>query len=127
MSECSAVIGLLGGAMRLRTSLPNFDAMTGPDAGMSFDSEWSDILKIHQIGIATSAQYYTPVAVAFPELGYSPFIEVRRLAGNVVYDDYVSDTQYGLGAAIFSNRFEMSTYDPITVLYAIYRVPVPAP
>lgn len=128
MTDRSATIGRwLDGVLRLRTSLIGYDAYTGPDEGMSFDSEWNDIVKVHAIGIAGSGQFYAPVTVPFPDLGYSPFIEVRRLDGNVVYDDYVSDTVYGIGASIASNGFVISTYDPITVLYAVYRIAVPAP
>lgn len=130
MTERSFVIGQFpDGTTRLRTSLPGFDAFTGPDAGMSFDSEWTDILKIHQLGIASMpdiGQGYQ-ADVYFPDLGYSPFIEIRKLVGNVVYDDYMNGTQFGFGATIYSNRFRGGATPPTDVVYAVYRVPVPAP
>lgn len=131
MSERSAVIGLFpDGSMRLRVSLPGFDAYTGPDAGMSFDSAWADILKVHQIGPATIATFPSSLytTVPFPDLGYTPFIEIRRRVGNIVYDDYVSDNRYGFGAAMYSDRFTVQgESSEMDVLYVVYKIPVPSP
>jgi len=130
VTDRSAVLGRWpDGTLRLRTSLIGFDALNGPDEGMSFDSEWDDVLKVHAIGIATLGDSTVGYRddVYFPDLGYSPFVEIRKLSGNIVYDDYVSDTQYGIGASIFSDRFTAGLPLGGSVIYVVFKIQVPAP
>ncbi|ACF01843.1 hypothetical protein Rpal_3341 [Rhodopseudomonas palustris TIE-1] len=129
MSTRRAVAGRLLDGRGIKTSLINFDALYASEGQLSFDSRWTDLLKVHQLGIASMpdiGQGYQ-ADVYFPDLGYSPFIEIRKLVGNVVYDDYMNGSQFGFGATIYSNRFRGGATPPTNIVYAIYRVPVPAP
>lgn len=130
------ILGNLGGGVfGLRVSLPGEDVVAGGE--LSFDSGWTDIVKMIQVGVATKLADNTFTEVLFPSPGYQPFAEVRYRSGLRVYDDYspivVSDASpHGLGATIATDRLRLwpaatgsgTAYD---VVYAVFRVPVPAP
>lgn len=127
-----------GGAFGLRVALPGHDVVTegsNPDA-LSFDSGWTDIVKMIQVGVASKTADHSFTDILFPDPGYQPFAEVRYHIGNRVYDDYnpisAADGFPGLGANIKTDRLQLwgtqsgvgVSYD---VVYAVFRVPVPAP
>lgn len=84
------VIGAMpDGSVRLRTSRPGYDALTAPDSPdyISFDSNWTDRVQIHKVGIA---DLVSGPPITFANLGYTPFVDIRQYVGGVIYDDYVS-------------------------------------
>ena len=114
----------------LRVSLATYDALldNSNDAGkFSFDSNWTDIVKIHQAGIATiAASTSIPLnSLPFPDLGYIPFFEARMVNGTIINDDYVSSTRIGVQLEALTNglRTQITTrLGPFA--YAVYRVPI---
>lgn len=128
MAVRRAILGKYNdGTYGLRCSLPGKDAAFGSDEEMSFDSNWTDIAKIHQIGIAGigSSLAYT---IPFPDLGYKPFMEARVVSGTTVYDDYIKSNVSGLGATIYSNGFIIGTVSNggnFFIVYLIWRIPAP--
>lgn len=130
-----AVLGALpGGTFGLRCSLPGIDVMTGDSTNQnqfSFNSDWTDIAKVQQVGLATiPPNILSGMTIPFTDLGYRPFVEVRRVAGAVVYDDWFVSGQAGIGVQISTNSIvaasdlngRVGTY---TLLYMIFAVPVP--
>jgi len=114
----------------LRVSLPGFDALAGSSAGgdFSFDSTWTDITKLHQIGLFSFAT--TQVSIFFTNQGFPPFLEIRRYVSNVVYDDYWNASNpYGADAFLFTNG-ELRINNPgggaTTGLYLITKIPCPS-
>jgi hypothetical protein len=101
------ILGNLGsGVFGLRCALSGFDVITdaGNDAALSFDSGWTDIVKVLSIGTAlvtTSSGGNPPIAV--PDPGFVPWIEARTYDGSTtVYDDrdpfyYSGAVQDGIG------------------------------
>jgi hypothetical protein len=130
------------GTIALRVSQRSFDALTAVDDGhaITFDSRWTDIARIHQIGFVSWAASAFPFSsqattlsngfIAFwPGLGYKPFCEVHRLSGSVVRDDYWNASfTSGCYAAVFSDHFtaveDTATSDK--ALYVVYKIPVPS-
>lgn len=116
----------------LRCSLPGINAVTDSSAGgdFSFDSSWTDISKIHQVGLGTFPSSDTQESVFFSSLGYAPFFEIRRYVSNVVYDDYWNSTnQWGADAFVFSNtelRINNAGGPAVTFMYIVYRISVPS-
>lgn len=129
------VLGLQNdGTYGLRVSAPGIDAFTGDGqpGNFTFNSAWTDIAKIHMVGIGnTSApdqfgRYL--MSVSWPDLGYKPFLEVRRIAGNVVYDDawvgnFPSGGYFGPSNAQ-RNGFIANSASGAQALYIIYAIPV---
>lgn len=88
----------------LRVSLTPWDALTdnSADAGkFSFDSEWTDIAQVHQVGlISRQLAISTPPFIGatidgfkptWSALGYKPFIETHLMdTSNNIYDDYAN-------------------------------------
>lgn len=126
------------GTFGLRVSAPGVDAFAGDGQGadFTFNSAWTDIAKIHQVGVVSwsPTAYTNSNGITFAgfsgvwtDLGYKPFIEVRKLVGNVVYDDYWNAANpFGQAAIILSNQFqspESSTTD--RVIYIVYRIQAP--
>lgn len=127
------------GALGLRTSASGFDAFTAADDGVSitFDSSWTNIAKLNSIGIAStigqanSGLTLFSVVGSYPNLGYKPFIEVRRLVGSVVFDDFWDAANKAgsytlIGAGGFSNSAGQGlTNNGYQALFAAYQIPVP--
>ncbi len=78
------------GGYALRVSLPGVDALTA-DANnpnqLSFNSDWTDLAKIHQMGQAFVYAAPTTTYIYFPILGGIPFIECKYIDA-YVHDDY---------------------------------------
>lgn len=137
MGTRRVILGNLGGGQYgLRVALPGHDVISeaGNQDALSFDSGWTDIVKMIQVGTATaSGSNVTPMDLLFPDQGYKPFVEVRLRSGLRVYDDYTGfgNALYpGIGANILTDRLQLTassttawSYD---VVYAIFRVPAPA-
>lgn len=120
----------------LRVSHAGVDALTGDSSGegFAFDSSWSDIAKLHVVGIASEAfngVTYT-IAATIPSLGYKPFAEVRRLESNVVRDDYWTASAPSGGYGNFlSNTSLLCGFSSLSptghqALYVVYAIPVPS-
>lgn len=147
MSTRRTVLGRYndGVTVGLRCSLPGFDGLTGDSNApgqFSFDSEWTDIVQIHQAGIATNPGGSGAVTATIPfvDPGYRPFVEVRWMSSsNVIYDDYFAPpgaaALTGIGAQVNTNSIVLPTAQllgggPFTsvaynVLYIVYRIPSP--
>lgn len=136
------ILGNLGsGVYGLRVSLPGHDVVSeaGNDDAMSFDSGWTDLAKLIQIGTATKTADFSLTDIPFTNPGYTPFAEVRLRSGNRAYDDFSpfhntnqDNTRYsGIGARVLSDRLQLDapfagsaiTYD---VVYAVFAVPLSA-
>lgn len=126
----------------LRVSLPGNDAFTGNSSSpgtFSFDSEWTDITQLHQIGLAAfrtnvpliSGGTTNGYQVTWPALGYIPFIEARENVSNVVYDDYFNGA-IGCGGGIDATTYGANTFTvfggsaSIQLLYVVYKIAVPS-
>lgn len=118
------------GSYGLRVSAPGVDAFVGDgqDGGFTFNSDWADIAKIHQLGLGSFAT--TQTNVVWTSLGYAPFVEVRKYVGNVVLDDYWNSTnQWGADAFLFTAdnlRINNPGGAAVTFLYIVYKIPVPS-
>lgn len=147
MSTNRVVMGVQNdGSVGLRVSAVGVDADVGNGQGgdFTFNSDWTDISKIHQIGTvsyaASGVKYYTasfptgPATTAFgsgygflyTSLGYRPFMEARLVSGgNVVQDDYVDATVRVGGAwSMFydcarNGAVPTTTY---TFIYIVYKI-----
>jgi hypothetical protein len=126
----------------LRVSSAGFDAKTAADDGhaITFDSSWTDIAKLHTIGLASWAANSIIVppsgttavsgfTATWPDLGYKPFVELRRLSGNVILDDFFDSTlPAGNYSIVESSRALLvsptSTSDHM--LFIVYQIPVPS-
>jgi hypothetical protein len=130
------------GSIGLRVSASGFDALTASDDGhaITFDSRWTDIAKIGAIGVAgesvianVSGTNIYGVRCFYPNFGYKPFVEVRRLdSGNIIHDDWWSGTfpggSYGLIEATQCTL--QSTGNPggplgLQAIFIVYQIPVP--
>lgn len=131
-----AVIGKYNnGTYGLKVSLPGINALTDDDGDgskFSFNSEWNDFVKIHAIGIATITDPLFPGAVTgevvinFASLGYKPFVELRMVVGTVVWDDYArASNQCGYPAIVTGNSVTVNDAVGTSVLYMVFRIPVP--
>lgn len=120
----------------LRVSHAGVDALTGDSSGegFAFDSNWSDIAKLHVVGVASevfNGVSYT-IDATIPSLGYKPFAEIRRLESNVVRDDYWTSTAPSGGYGFFSSntaiRCGFGSPSPTghQALYVVYAIPVPS-
>lgn len=115
-------------------------AVDGDSGYLTFNSDWTDTVDLHQIGVlsysATVGGYDaagTPnsapgFGASYTNLGYRPFVELRRYTtSNVVYDDYWESTQEaGANAAIWRDKFRApsaSTTDK--VFYVVYKLQCP--
>lgn len=145
------VIGKMpDGSTRLRTALAGRDALTDADNAslISFDSNWTDFVKIHAIAAASLSYSTTALQrtiIPFANLGYKPFVEMRQRNGTDVYDNYVYmdlDSRWqkcvsGYDCIVRTNQLEALPYyyntsNPLQtfffgleVYYVIYRIPVP--
>lgn len=132
-----AVIGKYndGVTYGLKVSLPGINALTDDDndgTKFSFNSQWSDFVKIHAIGIATinvpdyAGSLTGSVTINFTALAYKPFLEIRRYVGNVVWDDYARGGNVsGYFTVVTSSSARVSGPLGETALYMVFRIPVP--
>lgn len=127
------VIGRQGdGQFGLTASLHGVDALFADyndPTQVSFDTRWSDRVTLHQIGIANLPlpNDFTTSLIPWPNLGYTPFFEIRRVSGVTVYDDrpmgdgstdvYGTVRNYGafIGARGLAGTF----------FYIAYKIPAP--
>jgi len=121
------------GTTQLQVSMPGYDAAYADwtDSNqMSFSTRWTDMAKIHQLGIA----WVAPAGAAgqrnilFPGLGYTPFADVRRANGNVFYDDRYLNGPYWINEVlshVTSNGISVFNMESGagTVIYIVFRVP----
>ena len=123
------------GTMGLRVSAHGTDAFIGDGQGgdFTFNSAWTDITKLHQIGIGTTSLVdgFYAIRVPFPSLGYKPLVEVRKLEANLVRDDYWdSSLTSGVFALVDTTSLSFGgtsvTPSALTALYAVYKIPVPS-
>lgn len=129
--------------LALRTSAFGFDAFTAADdgVGVTFDSRWTNIAKLWAIGIATTqvSGFITGTPIfncigTYPDIGYKPFVEVRRLISNVMFDDFWdSSFPSGCYAHISSNAFSATpgaagafVNSGYQAVFAVYQIPVPS-
>lgn len=115
--------------MGLRVSAPGVDAFSGLGIGgdFTFNSAWTDISKIHQVGLATYSS--ANITVIWTSLGYRPFVEIRRRDGNVVRDDWFSSTFASGGYFVLDtiNSFHNTVGSTgLTIIYIVYAIPVPS-
>lgn len=126
------------GSYGLRSSVTGYDALAadGNDSDkLSFNSDWTNLLKIHAVGIASTGvrQYLgtSPAIIPFPALSYVPFAEARSMSGDVVFDDFLiphgltgggSTTSTNLLVSVTSNHLKVTRNQAgVNILYAIYR------
>ena len=132
------------GTYGLRVSAPGVDAFVGSGQGgdFTFNSDWTDTADLHQIGVLSYAAsgvktydaggnvlFNSGYGTLFTNIGYRPFIEVRRFTtSNVVYDDYweAANTAGVGGSAIFRDCFRCpSASSTDKVFYVVYKIPAP--
>ncbi|WP_458760555.1 hypothetical protein ACSVBT_07110 [Afipia sp. TerB] len=131
MSTPGAVLGKYanGTTYGLKTSLPGINALTDDDTDpskFSFNSEWTDIVRPHQIGIVNFSAVNT--IVPFPNLGFRPFYEIRRMIGSVICDDRMvqlpppsANAQSGIFSDIASSFLKLVSPVGDRVIYVIYK------
>ena len=117
------------GSYGLRVSAPSFDALAATDDGdaVTFDSRWTDIMKLYVVGLVAGSGGW---AASWPSLGYIPFVEIRQLLGDVVYDDYFSgqpSNPFGIPSQVSASGFSAPGANvSLTLLYIVYQVPAPS-
>lgn len=121
------------GTTQLQTSMHGYDAMLADHNDInqiSFSTRWTNPVRIHSLG-AASVSPAGPgggVNILFPELGYIPFIDVRRAAGNVFYDDRFNDDQLATDIFAYAQSNGISVFAMTggagQVLYLVYAVPI---
>lgn len=140
MSTRRVVLGRRAdGTYGMRCALPGKDALTADanDAdALSFNSDWTNLLKVHLIGIAAVPQIISTgfsVTILFPALGYVPYAEARSASGSVVYDDLLVTLPRppnGNTTAVITNLMVSVLVDRLVVgrnvaglnvLYAVYK------
>lgn len=126
------------GSYGIRVSLPGYDAYADSTNLMSFDSAWTDIARIHALGVVSwaSSAWLDPLGNAisgfrgsWADPGYIPFAEIRRLVSGVsVRDDYWNATlPSGSYASVYNTEFrigEASTSDQ--ALFITYKIACPS-
>lgn len=131
-----AVIGKYanGTTYGLKVSLPGVNALTADDTDatkFSFNSEWTDFVKIHHIGIFQSPTGYVEgaaVEVKFPALSFVPFVEMRRYSGNVIWDDYLypgGASTAGSSSRVGPSSFTYPSADGGLYFFIVYKLQVP--
>jgi hypothetical protein len=114
-------------------SAPGVDVMTAnPLDGnqLTFNSNWTDIAKVHAIGVGHYGSPGDPIKVFWPNLGYKPFLEVRVWDGaGRVYDDAFLSAAIGTGAIIQTDGFnptsQIASSPVFPFTYVAYKIPVP--
>lgn len=130
-----AVIGKYanGTTYGLKVSLPGVNALTADDTDatkFSFNSEWTDFVKIHHIGIFQCPTAYVEGAtVSFPALPFSPFVEIRRYSGNIIWDDYLNPgytaSVSGVNCPVGPSSFPYPFFDGGLYFFIVYKLQVP--
>jgi len=138
MSTRRVLGGFNGSTIGLRTTLFGFDARYD-DADdvtkFSFNSDWTDIARVHMAGIVAPPSPYPSAIYPYPSnftttgydaadnpwlvpvahsLGYAPFVEARKIDGYTVYDDHRTDqglsgSYAGEKAWSFTNMIKLNT------------------
>jgi hypothetical protein len=143
MSTRRVVLGLQNDStIGLRVSAVGVDAFVGDGSGgdFTFNSSWTDIAKIHMVGVASRGTITTVGGTSttgfqttWPALGYKPFVEARLLQSNVVYDDWMNSTFPSGSYAEIRNADPNSLYVPAinsavgdSLLYIVYAIAVPS-
>lgn len=129
------------GTYGLRVSAAGVDAFsgTGDGADFTFNSNWTDIAQINAVGIVNwaSSAFVNEASVTvngyagfWPDQGYKPFCEIRRLVGgNVVRDDYWSSVLPSGGyVSIKSFGFQgaQGTSTSDQCLFVSYKIAAPS-
>ena len=129
------------GVFGLKATLPGFDVFNDDenDANkFSFNSKWTDIMRIHVVGVVTapadSLAFADQCQVPFPALPYRPFLECRTIRDGVIRDDwttlrhaYRTESAYnystrGIAFKVYNNLLSMTVNDINTkVIYQIYK------
>lgn len=107
------------GSFGLDVALPGYDALLDDrnDAQkFSFSSDWTDFVGLGSIGIVASGGN-----VAIVDNGYFPHVEVRRIDGLRIYDDFVNSGQSGVGLSV--SRTTIFSVPP-GYFYIVYKVPM---
>lgn len=127
------------GSMGIRVSSTGIDAFVGDGQGgdFTFNSDWTDIAKIHQLGkidwSSTGAAGYPGFQAVWSDQGFLPFIEVRKGSGSTINDDYYSagpsPPYYQTGNpnfALTNTLLRLSeTSSGSFLVYMVYKVAVP--
>ncbi len=105
------------GSFDLRTSLAGFDALTGniddPNV-ISFSAQWTDQIIVHQIGNVvlsgnpTDPENPSGMNVFFPALTVIPYVEIRNINGNTVFDDHAVGESTALCIAVKTNKWQLA-------------------
>ena len=119
----------------MKVGLAGVDALAedGNSGQLSFNSEWTDIVNVQQVGFVngtTLGGFPGGADVLITDPGYVPYAETRRFTGgNVIWDDniFVSNRS-GLGGYWYQ-RAPLTLRMPTlasgeTALYVILKVPV---
>jgi hypothetical protein len=116
----------------LLISAPGVDVMTAdPLDGnqITFNSNWTDLLKVHQIGKGFYSGNGLAGLVSFPALASKPFLECRVGDSSRVYDDSFLAQQVGVGARIEANGFVPAWYGQVAAtfpyVYVVYKLEAP--
>jgi hypothetical protein len=129
------------GKYGLKISRPGYNAVTHDDQSIeyfSFNSEWTDIGRVHARGIASlplnpqRLPYGTTTkTIPFTNLGYIPFVEVRRKSGLTYYDDRELKRAVGgydlretaVMASPYRDHIQASLFaETAQVFYCVYRI-----
>lgn len=121
------------GSYGMWVSAPGVDVMTITDPldsnQLTFNSNWTDIAKVHQSGVASSNS--SNPFLAWPDLGYKPFVEIRLVEGGRIFDDTFTGGEIGIAPTIFQNGLRpLSRAYPgmatdFVFVYVAYKIPVP--
>jgi hypothetical protein len=130
MTRRICIGALPDGTYGMWCSAPGVDVMTAdPDDGnqLTFNSNWTDIAKVHQsgAGVSNSSNQF----VAWPDLGYKPFVEIRIREGGRVYDDTFTGYEIGIAPIIQTDRMQLLSraypgmVTDFAFVYVVYKIP----
>ena len=127
---------MLDGAIRLQVSLPSYDALNDDPNDiekMSFNSDWSDLIRTHQYGLISVNTYPaigTHTTVLFPDLGFIPHMEARQADAANVYDDRPVNYAGSAWATqalcnVSRGQFTVINYaPPASIFYLVFKEPI---
>ncbi len=133
----------INGSFGVRVAQAGADAanVDGDSAYLTFNSDWTDLVELHQIGTVSYAasgvkrydaggavQFLHGYGALYTSLGYRPFVEIRRYTtSNVIFDDYWEPAQTaGAVGEIFRDCFRAASPSSTDkIFYVVYKLPAP--
>jgi hypothetical protein len=123
------------GNFAFKTTLPGYDALLDDDQDaekFSYNSAWSDMIQVHQVGISGVLGAPSVISVSYPDLGYVPYFDAKLYMSSVYWNDYnqligggfrtTSLIAFAPNGSTSTIHFSMNAPGPFNqCLYVIYK------